>query len=61
MSEGGATAKLIFVREFAERDAAEARDRGYLSHVLVELDGTRLYPVTFYDGVRLQQDLEESS
>jgi hypothetical protein len=31
-----------------------------LSHVLVELAGGRLYPLFFYDPVRLQQDLEES-
>jgi hypothetical protein len=53
------SAKLVFVHGFSERDSAEARDRGYLSHVLVEIDGVRLYPVLFYDPVRLQQDLEE--
>src|SRR5271168_3509988 len=52
------TPKLRFAREFSERDAIEAQDRGYLSHVVVEFGGGRLYPVFFYDAVRLQQDLE---
>jgi hypothetical protein len=51
--------KLRFAREFSERDALETRDRGYLSHVFVELDQGRLYALFFYDSVRLQQDLEE--
>ena len=54
------TPKLRFVREFSDKDAFEAQARGYLSHVAVELDGGRIYPVFFYDVVRLQQDLEES-
>ena len=54
-------AKLVFLREFSEQEAWEARDRGYFSHVLVEVDGDRLYPVFFYDPVRLQQDLETSA
>jgi len=54
-------AKLVFVGAFSEREAVEAQDRGYLSHVLAEIDGVRLYPVVFYDPVRLQQDLEESA
>lgn len=52
---------LQFVTEFSERDAEEARARGYLSHVVVQFDGDRLYPVLFYDPVRLQQDLEEDA
>jgi hypothetical protein len=30
-----------------------------LSHVVIELDPGRLYPVFFYDPTRLQQDLTE--
>jgi hypothetical protein len=52
---------LVFVRDFSEREAQEARDRGCLSHVLVEVDGQRLYPVFFYDPVRLAQDLTTSA
>jgi hypothetical protein len=51
--------RLRFAREFSEQDAVEAHDRGYLSHVFVELERGRLYPLFFYDAVRLQQDLEE--
>jgi len=54
-----AAAKLRFARDFTEQDAFEAQSRGYLSHVLVELDGGKLYPVFFYDPVRLRQDLVE--
>jgi hypothetical protein len=54
-----AAPRLRFVREFTAQDALEAQDRGYLSHVLVELDGGNLYPVFFYDPTRLQQDLAE--
>lgn len=61
MSSTVSVSKLVFVRDFSEREAAEARDRGYLSHVLVEIDGSRLYPVVFYDPVRLQQDVDESA
>jgi hypothetical protein len=59
MTPAEETPILRFAREFTERDATEAQDRGYLSHVLVDLGGGRLYPVFFYDAVRLQQDLEE--
>ena len=53
--------KLRFAREFSDKDAFDAQSRGYLSHVMVELDEGRLYPVFFYDVVRLQQDLEENA
>jgi hypothetical protein len=51
--------QLRFTKEFTDLDAYEAQVRGYLSHVFVELDEGLLYPVFFYDPVRLQQDLEE--
>jgi hypothetical protein len=50
---------LRFAREFTELDALEARSRGYLSHILADFRDGRLYPLFFYDVVRLQQDLEE--
>jgi len=52
-------AELIFEGEFDEREAMECRDRGYRSHVWVELAEGRRYPVVFYDVTRLQQDLQE--
>jgi hypothetical protein len=51
--------RLIFLNGWTDEDAESARDRGYLSHVLVETSDTLLYPVTFYDATRLVQDLEE--
>lgn len=36
----------------------EAPDRGYLSHVLVEIDGVRLYPVFFFTPDRLGFELD---
>jgi hypothetical protein len=50
---------LRFAREFTERDALEAQKRGYLSHVVADFRDGRLFPLFFYDVVRLQQDLEE--
>ena len=54
-------AKLVFVMkgEDLERQLAEAPDRGYVSHVLVEVDGDkdRLYPVFFYSIDRLAGEL----
>ena len=61
MSTPSPAIKLAFIGRFSEREASEARDRGYLSHVLVDVDGQYLYPVVFYDPVRLQQDLEMSA
>ena len=51
--------KLVFLHPFDELAAHEARDRGYLSYVSVELEDGSRYPVVFYDPVRLRQDLEE--
>jgi hypothetical protein len=50
---------LIFEGEFDEREEMECRDRGYRSHVSVELANGERYPVVFYDSVRIQQDLED--
>ena len=53
--------QLIFEGGFDEREATESRDRGYRSHVWVELASGERYPVVFYDIVRLQQDLEHEA
>jgi hypothetical protein len=50
---------LRFARQFTDLDELEARNRGYLSHVLADLGDGRLFPLFFYDPVRLRQDLEE--
>jgi hypothetical protein len=61
MNPEQATPTLRFLREFSDQEAFEAQGRGYLSHVLVQLGEGRLYPLFFYDAIRLQQDLEESA
>jgi len=53
--------RLIFLNGFTDEDAEEARDRGYLSHVLVETSHAPLYAVTFCDATRLAQDLDEQA
>lgn len=58
-TDHGPSTRLLFVGEFTDLDAYNAQARGYLSHVLVQVGGGRLYPVVFYDPVRLGQDLEE--
>jgi hypothetical protein len=57
----GLKPKLRFAREFTEQDAFEAQSRGYLSHVLADFGGGRLFPLFFYDVERLKQDLEENA
>jgi hypothetical protein len=65
VSQAHSVAKLIFMAEGGERERQldEAPDRGYLSHVLVEIDGDRdrLYPVFFYSIGRLERELKVSS
>ncbi|MDF5725792.1 MAG: hypothetical protein PUP91_36165 [Rhizonema sp. PD37] len=51
--------KLIFQYEFDEYEQYEAKARGVLSYAQVLLKNGLLYPVTFYNTVRLGQDLEE--
>jgi hypothetical protein len=61
MNSNRITPTLRFTREFSDQELFEAQSRGYLSHVMARLGENRLYPLFFYDPVRLQQDLEESS
>lgn len=49
---------LVFASPFDEREAFEAKSRGYLSHVTVLLTDQRWYSVVFYDCARLEQDLD---
>lgn len=51
--------KLHFEVPFGERLAFEAKARGYLGGVTVELADESMHPVFFYDIVRLGQDIEE--
>ena len=51
--------RLIFEHGFDERTAFEAEQRGLLTGVWVELsDGSR-HEVSFFDSVRLEQELAE--
>ncbi len=52
-------ATLLFDYDFDERSQYQANARGYLSHVRVQLPNGKVYPVIFYDHVRLGQDLGE--
>lgn len=40
-------------------DIADAEARGYLAHVFVESVSGDMFPITFYDPIRLSQDLDE--
>ena len=52
---------LEFEGGFGEREAFEAKGRGYRSHVHAVLPTGERYAIVFYDPVRLQQDLEEEA
>ncbi len=49
---------LRFEFPFDERAQLEAHSRGYLSNVKVQQPDGSVYPVFFYDCIRLAQDLE---
>lgn len=49
---------IHYPEDFDERAAWEANNKGWLAGVVVELDDGSLYPLFFYDPVRLRQDLE---
>lgn len=50
--------RLIFEYGLSEQEVFEAKARGYCSHVWVELRDGSKYPVTFFDLVRLSQELD---
>ena len=50
--------KLTFDTPFDERAQMEAKARGYLSNVYVQQSDGTIFPVVFYDCIRLSQDLE---
>jgi hypothetical protein len=54
-------AQLIFEHGLDERDEAEAQMRGYRSHVWVEMNDGSRHRVTFFDPVRLTQELEQEA
>jgi hypothetical protein len=54
------TATFHYPADFDERAEFEMTSKGYLSGGSVELQDGRRYPVTFYDPMRLAQDVEAS-
>ena len=61
MPESRSTAKVILLPEGATPNLEEDAERGYRSHVLVEVNGSFLYPVTFYTASRLKGELDISA
>jgi len=51
--------KIKYPIEWDERDRFERPMKGWLDHVTVETDDGRTFNLSFYDPVRLAQDLEE--
>jgi len=49
--------EILYEGGLSERDEFEMECKGYRSHVMVKIRD-RLYPVCFYDPVRLAQDME---
>lgn len=50
--------KLVFAAAFDDRSQYEARARGWVGGACVQTADGATYRVTFYDTVRLAQDLE---
>ena len=59
--DGSKFVRLVFEHGFSERDEIEGPMRGYRSHVWVELSDGTMHPVTFFDPVRLRQELEQEA
>lgn len=59
MNEEHPAVKLIFPAEGFQCQLGDADERGFLSHVLVEIDGTDFYPVCFYSIGELAGELRE--
>lgn len=60
MDHGNTGVELRFAVPLTDETLPEAEARGYLSHVLVRV-GVNHYAVTFYDPVRLGQDIDTES
>jgi hypothetical protein len=50
---------IFFPDGYDARREFETSERGYLSQVVVQVEGGKRYRLFFYDPVRMQQDLEE--
>jgi hypothetical protein len=51
--------KITHPIEWDERDRFERPMKGWLDHVIVETEDGRTFDLSFYDPVRLTQDLDE--
>lgn len=60
MRNDAAAVELHFAVPLTDQTFPEAEARGFLSHVLVRV-GAKHYAVTFYDPVRLAQDVATES
>ena len=49
-----------FPEGFDDRDEAEMTSKGFLTGSVLELPDGRRFPVTFFDPIRLAQDLEQA-
>ena len=57
MSTATSEPVILFPAGYEERGQYEAPARGYLSHVVVQVEDGSRYQLFFYDPVRLEQDL----
>jgi hypothetical protein len=51
--------KIKYPIEWDERDTYERPMKGWLDHVIVETDDGRAFDLSFYDPIRLAQELKE--
>lgn len=52
---------IVHLVDFDEREAFETESRGVYDHAVIEFSSGRKYSVSFYDPIRLSQDLESAS
>jgi hypothetical protein len=57
-SPGKEFPRLLFEYGFDEREAYEANARGFRGHVTVEFETGERFPLSFYDPVALQQEVQ---
>jgi hypothetical protein len=58
INDGHPFPRLVFEYGFDEREAQEAKDRGFRDHVFVEFENSVCFAISFYDPIALQQEVE---
>jgi hypothetical protein len=53
--------RLVFEYGFDEREAQEAKDRGFRNHVYLEFENSVCFQISFYDPIALQQEVERGA